>query len=315
MAPAGAPPALWPAGWRDADVLWGAVYGEGPGYVALFSGRRPTPATRLEAPREAYFRWPHERLAALGWAHEQTGEGREVYHCAHLVGARRRRAADALPLYALYADLDAGLPPAPCVAPGILVASSPGRYQAYVRLDRPVPPARGADLNRRLARALGADPSGWDLSQLLRVPGSVNHKYAGAPPVRLVEVTGRAYAPAWLERVLPPLPPPAPARSAVAPPLPERPAPPLPLSRAAQAVWEGRDAKRTADGRVDRSASLVRLARLLHRAGLPPERLAAALAERDAALGWGKYAGRADAAEQYRRLAALVAAGPPTGRR
>ena len=68
MAPAGAPPALWPAGWRDADVLWGAVYGEGPGYVALFSGRRPTPAAKLAAPREAYFRWPGERPAALRWA-------------------------------------------------------------------------------------------------------------------------------------------------------------------------------------------------------------------------------------------------------
>lgn len=37
--------------------------------------------------------------------------------------------------------------------------------------------------NRSLAYALGADTSGWDLGQLLRPPGSLNHKYEEPLPV------------------------------------------------------------------------------------------------------------------------------------
>lgn len=62
----------------------------------------------------------------------------------------------------------------------------------------------------------------------------------------------------------------------------------------------------TPDGRRDRSASLVRMARVLRGAGAPPEIIAEVLAERDIALGWRRYADRTDATRQYDRLAALV---------
>jgi hypothetical protein len=65
---------------------------------------------------------------------------------------------------------------------------------------------------------------------------------------------------------------------------------------------------------VDRSASLIRIARILHQAGLAPEHIAAVLAERDASLRWEKYSGRKDAAEQYRRIADIVRRGMPTRR-
>jgi hypothetical protein len=48
----------------------------------------------------------------------------------------------------------------------------------------------------------------------------------------------------------------------------------------------------TPDGRLDRSASLVRMARVLRGAGVPPVRIVEALAERDESLGWRKYADR-----------------------
>ncbi len=58
-------------------------------------------------------------------------------------------------------------------------------------------------MNRRLALAMGGDRSGWDLTQLLRPPGTHNHKYPDAPLVVLREITGAAYDPDELDRLLP----------------------------------------------------------------------------------------------------------------
>jgi hypothetical protein len=302
----------------ELPELWQDIYGDGPGFIALFSGVRPMPTTKLAQTHEAYFAWPRETAAALAWIAREVAEDRDLYHCGHLVGRWRRRKTDALPLHTLYADLDAGLPDDPPVVPSILVESSPGHYQAYLRLRRRVTPEEGAALNRRLAHALDGDPGGWDLTQLLRLPGTVNHKYEVRPVVRLIERTGQRYDPAELDRLLPPLPT-APVGERKSPDAGSMPPvgsdPPIPLTRSAFAVWNGEDAKRNLAGTVDRSASLIRIARILHQAGLHREHLVAVLAERDAALGWNKYTGRKDAEEQYHRIVDVVERGIPTRRR
>jgi hypothetical protein len=68
--------------------------------------------------------------------------------------------------------------------PTAILESSPGRLQMWWRLDSEVAPEIGEELNRRLAYAMGADKSGWDLTELLRVPGTRNHKYPERPTVR-----------------------------------------------------------------------------------------------------------------------------------
>ena len=80
----------------------------------------------------------------------------------------------------------------------------------------------------------------------------------------------------------------------------------LPLTTTARRTVRGELPKRRPDGEVDRSASLVRMARVLYGAGVPVEEIPGILAERDEALGWQKYTGRQDAARQYRRIVALV---------
>jgi hypothetical protein len=87
--------------------------------------------------------------------------------------------------------------------PTAVVISSPGREQYWWRLSRPVEPEEGQDLNRRLAYAMGADLSGWDLTQLLRVPGTRNHKYPDAPIVELAHLSGESHDPARLAASLP----------------------------------------------------------------------------------------------------------------
>src|SRR5262249_9482294 len=139
-----------------------------------------------------------------------------------------------------------------------------------------------------------------------------NHKYAAAPLVRVLQVSQARYDPDALARLLVPLP----LRSAVPPrsqpdavQIPAMTEAPVRLSRSARVVWEGRDVKLTPDGRVDRSASLVRIARVLYEAGLTPNQVAGALAERDATLGWEKYTGRRDAAAQYTSIVAAIIQG------
>ena len=60
-------------------------------------------------------------------------------------------------------------------------------------------------MNRRLALAMGGDKAGWDLTQLLRPPGTRNYKYTDAPPVRLLELKDERYDPRELDRLLPSL--------------------------------------------------------------------------------------------------------------
>jgi hypothetical protein len=46
-------------------------------------------------------------------------------------------------------------------------------------------------LNKQLTYLVHADKSGWDITQVLRLPGTVNHKYPNEPPVSLLWFEGR----------------------------------------------------------------------------------------------------------------------------
>jgi hypothetical protein len=291
--------------------VWKSIYGSATGFVALFSAVRATPDAKLANPHAAYFAWPQETAAALAWLGREMGEERELYQCAHLTTRWRRRKEDAVALSSLYVDLDHDQLPTTIPPPSIVVVSSPGKLQAYWRLTAPVRPREGEQLNRRLAMAAGADASGWDLTQLLRVPGSRNHKYREGPIVQLLIARAVAYDPATFADQLPDL--------SATPPADHRPGPAHGsadrLSNAARQVWDGKTAKRTPDGRIDRSASLVQIARVLFEAGLTRPQIVAALAERDAGLGWEKYTGRRDAEAQYHAIVSVVDRGARTQRR
>jgi len=88
-------------------------------------------------------------------------------------------------------------------APTAVVISSPSREQYWWRLSRPVKPEEGEDLNRRFAYAMAGDLSGWDLTQLLRVPGTFNRKYPDAPIVALAHLSEDSHDPAELADSLP----------------------------------------------------------------------------------------------------------------
>jgi hypothetical protein len=191
-------------------LLWRALFGGQRGLIGVHSALRPARRPRgrgvgrLVGHRPAYFAYPERAGAAARWCLGRSDEGLEAYFCAHLLTGRRRTKEYAAPVAALWADADGVAVPPDVPEPTAIVETSPGRHHLFWRLLRPLVGTRAELLNRRLAAATAADPSGWDLSQLSRPPGTRNHKYEGAPPVRLVELDeGTSYHPRELELALP----------------------------------------------------------------------------------------------------------------
>lgn len=185
-------------------TLWESLFGGSPGgYLGLFSALRPASGAGLSDCRSAYFEYPSWLREAEEWCLARSAEGRETYFCAHLLTKRRRIQEHAAPVLSLWADADGSCLPDHVPEPSAVVETSPGRRHLFWRLDRPLPPREAEVLNRRLSRAIGADPSGWDLGQLLRSPGTQNRKYRPAPPVRLLKLTGDSYHPRELDLALP----------------------------------------------------------------------------------------------------------------
>lgn len=71
------------------------------------------------------------------------------------------------------------------VRPSVLWESSPGRFQALWFLKQQLASNDAGELNKRLTYYIGADRGGWDLTQVLRIPGTKNFKYTPSPTVRL----------------------------------------------------------------------------------------------------------------------------------
>lgn len=156
--------------------VWGA---QRDGYVFMpwIRGDSSTKEQRRKNYHEGRaYEWPRERTAIL--AHLQEHAADDLYFCPNIFNGKRRNEELADAERTLWADLD-DVDPRKLGdrRPTIAWESSPGRYQGIWILDRM---RHGASWpgkeNHRLTYEIGADPSGWDSTQLLRVPGRPNHK-------------------------------------------------------------------------------------------------------------------------------------------
>lgn len=123
------------------------------------------------------FHWPTDKPKIL--AHLQQHTDNELYFTPMMFGARSRRSEHGITGDRMWADLD-GVDPETIterLKPTYAWETSPGRYAAVwcMNSTRPEIAEPGME-NHRLTAYLGADPSGWDATQLLRVPGSANNK-------------------------------------------------------------------------------------------------------------------------------------------
>jgi hypothetical protein len=72
-------------------------------------------------------------------------------------------------------------------------SSTPGKEHWYWKLDELVLPSQLEKINKSLTYLLGADISGWDSTQLLRPPHTLNFKYSTPLPVLRIASAGSVY--------------------------------------------------------------------------------------------------------------------------
>lgn len=110
----------------------------------------------------------------------------DIYFCPLPFLGRRRAKNLVRHTNILWSDIDEGNPNK--IKPTLLWESSPGRLQGIWFLEgKKIHPEDLSDLNKQLTYYIDADKGGWDLTQVLRVPGTKNHKYQSLPSVRLLE--------------------------------------------------------------------------------------------------------------------------------
>jgi len=137
--------------------------------------------------RQHFFRWPDERTEAGTFIEHNTTKF-NVWFSVTLFSRPERGRAYAVAGSRIWADLDEVDPLKLDHTPNIVLETSPGRYQGFWQLQSPVPPEVAQDLSMRLAYHIGADKSGWDLEQLLRVPYTFNHKYIPPSDVKVLRM-------------------------------------------------------------------------------------------------------------------------------
>lgn len=149
------------------------------------------------------FRWPNDRAEIRDYLQEHLDKGHDVYWCPSLFEFPTRRSDVAMDEHALWADLDEVDPrEIRDYPPTIAWESSPNRWQALWLASEG--DFQGASWpgneNQRLTYLLGADASGWDTTQLLRLPGWPNFKperveaNGGVPPKgKLLWSAGQTY--------------------------------------------------------------------------------------------------------------------------
>jgi P4 family phage/plasmid primase-like protien len=304
---------------EDALRLWRHLFAPQRGYLCACTAQRH--GDELEDIHHEFFRYPEQAQEAAQHLMNASKRGREAYFGVHLfVEPSTRQKHNAAPSRDLWVDLDgASIPEQPKLT--AVVESSPGHFHGYIRLSRALDPHEAEALNKRLTYAIGADKGKWALATVLRPPGTINHKREVPWTVRLVELDGSAeHDPEELEAILPPTTAvSAGSRSTgqqrsrngafwTAELLGE---PPVELNASDREAWTGERFATREDGSLDRSDTLFWIgcgvARGLKGTSLSKDAKAAviegAVAERDRALGYLKYAGRGDESEQYRNIA------------
>lgn len=170
-----------PLSVEDQLTLISRAWGKQKGYAFFpcVSGTAKDKTERRLSYREgpAFF-WPRDKDKIL--EHMRQHQGDDLYWCPSLFEEKRRVMELAMDEHALWADLDEVDPNKIDheYRPTIAWESSPGRYQALWLITSG--DMQGASWpgneNQKLTYFLGADASGWDTTQLLRIPGWRNHK-------------------------------------------------------------------------------------------------------------------------------------------
>lgn len=179
------------AGMRaKRETFFRLIFGQAEGYVCLAT-------LKNKNFYEEYMHYPQELPKLLDRIEEHLVD-HNMYFCPQLLREKKRAKEFVETTPNIWADLDFCDPNNMYVEPTVVVESSPKRYQAYWVMDRIPDPDDAENLARRIAYKhadQGADRSGWDLTQLLRVPFTFNFKYQRSeiPAVQIISANDNLY--------------------------------------------------------------------------------------------------------------------------
>lgn len=159
------------------------LFGVENGYVCLCT-QVPRDKTTF---RQDFFAWPGDKDKVSKFI-ENNMKRHNIWFCVNLLSKRERTKAYCMDHNLVWADLDTCDPATIEPVPQCIIQSSPGRWQAIWRLDQKIDPQTAEWYSKKIAYKYsenGADPTGWDLTQLLRVPFTQNFKYVESPAVEL----------------------------------------------------------------------------------------------------------------------------------
>lgn len=173
------------------STLWRRVAKDGD-YVFLSFKKGKKGERGYKWVDEAY-QWV-EHGTVMPWVNKMLKNYKDwdVYFCPTPFSKDKRQSQYVKKTNMLWSDIDDGDPA--LLEPSVLWKSgSKGHTQGIWFIDRTIEPIKTAQLNKGIAGFLGADPSGYDLSQVLRLPGTTNWKTKVGRPVELVHWKEKKY--------------------------------------------------------------------------------------------------------------------------
>src|SRR5882724_1678113 len=146
--------------------------------------------------KEHFFKWPDQLDDMINYVGKYTFT-HNLYLCPQILNTKVRRKEHVIACPTAWADLDECSPDECIVPPTISLETSEGRFQAYWRFEDPLEPEEAEALSRKIAyyhSFQGADRSGWDLTQLLRVPYTHNYDHGREDEiVKVLSITTNKY--------------------------------------------------------------------------------------------------------------------------
>jgi hypothetical protein len=171
----------------EQEQFFSAVFGREQGYLFISTKDR----SKDSGWRDQSFVYPLQVGDILAYVKQQDDAGLDVYVAAQLYKEPNRRLTKNVKICpSAWSDLDTACPWGVDPEPNVVLETSPGRWHGFWRTAAPMQPAEAEELSRQIAYAhhkAGADLGGWDLTQVLRIPGTHNHKpdYPDRPVVVL----------------------------------------------------------------------------------------------------------------------------------
>lgn len=177
----------------DISTIFKVWNKQGDGYVSV-----PRKLRSADSPKgsknhagkweEKTFEWPADIEDIKQYIRESHKGGYDLYWCPSILEKNRRVKDSISKMSVLYADLDEVKPESipDNLRPSVAWESSPGRYAAVWFMDKPLSATEAENTNKSLTYFIGADKGGWDLTQVLRIPGTRNFKYNDGPAGKLL---------------------------------------------------------------------------------------------------------------------------------